>query len=517
MKIFEAKHIYQADKVTIKKQQVGSVDLMERAANQIFQWLHIRMQGAQVPIHVFCGIGNNGGDGLAIARMLISNGYLVKVYVVNYSEKRSKDFLINFDRLKEMDIWPKILGAHDQLPEIDQQDIVIDAIFGIGLDRPMSDWVAKLIDQINENKAFTLAVDIPSGMFMRANPYAEGSIIQANFVLSFQAPKLPFFLPTTGVYVNQWEVLDIGLDMEFLMEQDTPYHLIGKQEVLPMYLPREKFAHKGDYGHALIIGGSYGKIGAVQLAVNACMRSGVGLTTAFVPKCAYSILQTAVPEVMVATGDGEDILEDIKLPVQPTVVGMGIGMGTHQNTASAINKFLQKYEGSLVLDADAINILSSHKEMLDLLPKSTVLTPHPKELERLIGSWENDFEKLQMAQDFSNKYDVVLLIKGAHSITVYQNYYYINNTGNPGMATAGSGDVLTGMITGFIAQGYSSLHACIFAVYLHGLSADLAIQYTGYQSLLASNIVDGIGTAFLELFKQEAPLDSEEESADNKD
>ncbi|MCV6629423.1 MAG: NAD(P)H-hydrate dehydratase [Flavobacteriaceae bacterium] len=511
MKIFESKHIYEADRVTIQRQNISSDQLMERAAEQIFQWLHLRMQGAQVPIHIFCGIGNNGGDGLAIARMLISNGYKVNVYVVNYSDKRSKDFLLNFDRLKSMEIWPIILGDQDEMPTIDLEDIVIDAIFGIGLDRPMADWVCKLIDGINSNRAFTLSVDIPSGMHMQANPKGD-SIVQANYVLSFQAPKLPFFLPSTGVYVNQWEVIDIGLDMEFLMQQDTSYHLIGKQEVLPMYMPREKFAHKGDYGHVLLIGGSHGKLGAMQLAAKGCMRSGAGLTTVYVPKCGFEPMQTAVPEVMVETDTKERYISAMEYQLEAQVVGAGIGMGTEEATAAAFGRFLENYDGALVLDADALNILSENKQWLTALPSATVLTPHPKELERLIGTWEHDFEKLEKAQAFSKKHDVILLIKGAYSTTVYQGYYYINTTGNPGMATAGSGDVLLGMITGFIAQKYSPLNACIFAVYLHGLSADLAIQHHGYQSLMATDIADGIGSAFLELFKQEAPTASQEEA-----
>ncbi|MBT8314011.1 MAG: NAD(P)H-hydrate epimerase, partial [Maribacter sp.] len=265
MKFFTAEQIYAADKFTIEKLQISSNDLMERAAIQIFNWLHLRMQGAQVKIHLFCGIGNNGGDGMALARHLKEHGYNIEVNVVNYSDKRSKDFLINLDRLKDRKIWPHFLESDGEFPKIGKDDIIVDAIFGIGLNRTPDIWVAKLMQYLNDSEAFILAVDVPSGVFMDRAVKNENAVIRANHVLSFQVPKLIFFLPETGVYSNQWEVLDIGLDPGFLKDTASEFELIGKNEVLPFYRPREKFSHKGTYGHSLIIGGSYGKIGAVSL------------------------------------------------------------------------------------------------------------------------------------------------------------------------------------------------------------------------------------------------------------
>ncbi|MFT6839216.1 MAG: hydroxyethylthiazole kinase-like uncharacterized protein yjeF, partial [Sediminicola sp.] len=255
MKIFTAQQIYEADKNTIVNQQITSDELMERAATQLFNWMHLRLQGASVKIHLFCGIGNNGGDGLVLARQLQEHGYLINVHVVNYSEKRSHDFILNLDRLKERKIWPNFIGPKDEMPEIDKEDIIVDAIFGIGLNRTPDDWVIEVIQQLNNSNAFVLSVDIPSGLFVDKAPENADSIVRANHVLSFQAPKLIFFLPQTGVYVNQWEVLDIGLDRDYLNAVDNQYELIGKNEVLPWYRPREKFSHKGTYGHSLIIGG----------------------------------------------------------------------------------------------------------------------------------------------------------------------------------------------------------------------------------------------------------------------
>lgn len=501
MKIFTAQQIYEADKNTIVNQEITSDELMERAATQLFNWLHSRLQGAPVRIHLFCGIGNNGGDGMVLARHLQEHGYLISVHVVHYSEKRSHDFLLNLDRLKERKIWPNFIGPKEKLPKIDKQDIIVDAIFGIGLNRTPDDWVIKVIQHLNNSGAFILSVDIPSGLFVDKAPNNEDSIVRANHVLSFQAPKLIFFLPQTGVYSNHWETLDIGLDRDYLNSADNTYELIGKNEVLPWYKPREKFSHKGTYGHSLIIGGSYGKIGAVILASDACLNTGSGLVTAYIPTCGYIPMQTALPEAMVITDASEKMVSNIQFDVTPTVIGLGIGIGQDEITIGALREFLSVNKTPLVIDADALNIISKNKEFLKMIPAQTVLTPHPKELERLIGTWQDDFEKLEKAIAFSKHYDLILVIKGAHTITLYNGKGYINTTGNPGMATAGSGDVLTGMITGLIAQGYDSLRATVFAIYLHGRSGDLAVEQCGYQALTASEIIDFIGDAFLDLFK----------------
>ncbi|MBQ4914557.1 NAD(P)H-hydrate dehydratase [Maribacter sp. MMG018] len=511
MKLFSAEQIYAADKFTIEKQQITSDELMERAAVQIFNWLHIRMQGAPVKIHILCGIGNNGGDGMALARHLMEHGYNIQVYVVNYSEKRSKDFLINLDRLKDRKIWPTFLESGSDLPEIGKDDIIVDAIFGIGLNRTPDDWVITLVEHLNASRAFILSVDIPSGLFTDKVPENEKSVIQSNYVLSFQFPKLVFFLPQTGVFIEQWEVLDIGLDNEFLMQTETTYELVSKNEVLPLYLPRTKFSHKGTYGHALLVGGSYGKIGAVNLAGKAALKSGSGLVTCFLPKCGYGVLQTSLPEAMVLTS-GESSLAKIEYDISPSVIGIGMGMGVADSTVKVFGDFLKKNRVPLVIDADALNIISKNKELMDLLPKQAVLTPHPKELERLVGKWDDDFDKLKKTKEFSKKYDCIVVVKGAHTITVYGDRGYVNTTGNPGMGTAGSGDVLTGIITGLVAQGYNPLDAAVFGVYLHGRSADLTVESTGYQALLASDIIEGLGSAYLDLFKVPEQVQKEPES-----
>ncbi|NHF59766.1 NAD(P)H-hydrate dehydratase [Flavobacteriaceae bacterium TP-CH-4] len=510
MKIFSGEQIYEADRFTIEKQGITSDALMERAAMQIFNWLHLRMQGAPVKIHLFCGIGNNGGDGIALARHLQEHGYHIAVYVVNYSQARSKDFLINLERLKDRKIWPEFLDSDKHFPEIGREDIVVDAIFGIGLNRPPAPWVVNLMQHLHRSEAFILSVDVPSGLYTNKGIENPDAVVKANFVLSFQAPKLVFFLPETGVYSNQWEILDIGLDQEYLMQTENEYDLIGKNEVLPLYKPREKFAHKGSYGHSLIIGGSRGKIGAVHLAARGCLRVGSGLVTTYVPKCGLTPLQSNLPEAMVINDSDEYYISKIEFDITPKAIAIGVGLGKEKTTIRAFTNFLKANDLPLVVDADALNILSENKTLLKLLPKESVLTPHPKELERLIGTWKDDFEKLKKAKAFSKKYDCVLVIKGAHTITIYEGRGYINSTGNPGMATAGSGDVLTGIITGLIAQGYPSLNAAVFGVYLHGRAGDIAIEETGYQALIASAIADTVGKAYIDLFKMPEVTQQEE-------
>ncbi|MCB4797751.1 NAD(P)H-hydrate dehydratase [Neotamlana laminarinivorans] len=503
MKIFSKEQIYEGDRLTAERQNISSTDLMERAGTQIFNWMHARMQGAQVPIHIFCGIGNNGGDGLVLARHLILDGYNVKTYIINYSDKRSKDFLVNYERIKNTTKdWPLLLTDAESLPEINPNDIVVDAVFGIGLNRPVVNWVKTLFMHFKASKAFTLSIDIPSGLFVDKPVEDEDAVVYAGFTLSFASPKLVFFLPETAKYTVQWEILDIGLDQEYTYTAQTENELISKYEVLPNYRPRDKFSHKGLFGHSLIIGGSYGKIGAVTLASKAALTTGAGLVTAYVPKCGYQILQTAFPEAMVITDASEENITAIDFDIEPTVIAFGVGVGKNTETVKAFEAFLKTNKIPMVIDADGLNILSKNQNLLELLPSDSVLTPHPKELERLIGTWANDFEKLDKAKAFAEKYKVILVIKGANTITIFNNKQFINTTGNPGLATAGSGDVLTGIITGLISQGYHPLSAAIFGVYLHGKSADIAVEDSGYESLLASDVIKNIGKAIVDLFAQ---------------
>jgi len=517
MKILSAKQLYKAHQETIAKQQISELELLERAGGQVFNWMHTRMQGAQVKIHIFNGIGNNGGVGLVLARHLLEHGYNVANYVVNYSKKRTEGFLKNYEKVKALKQWPVLLADAEDFPaDISPDDIIVDAIFGIGLNRDPGSLANQLFEQLNKLKAFKLAIDIPSGLYSNKAPDNAEHVLFVNYTLSFQSPKMAFFLPETAAYTEQWEILDIGLDQEF-MQDVAATQLISKNEVLPMYQMREKFANKFSYGHSLIIGGSYGKIGAVHLASKAALVSGCGLVTAYVPECGYHILQSSFPEAMVQTADAKKTLTEITPEGHFTVAGIGMGLGTSPETVTALTTFLKSNKLPLVIDADALNIISENKELLKTLPELTILTPHKRELERLIGKWGNDFEMLKKVKVFSEENNCVVVVKDAITITVYKDEVFVNTSGNPALATAGTGDVLTGIITGLVAQGYEALQAAIFGVYLHGKTADVALEKTGYQSFIASDAIENISKAYLDMFKQSEsikeaePIDEEQQ------
>lgn len=502
MKIFSADQLKQADEVTLEKQNISSEELMERAATLVFREIHKRLDGAKIPIKIFCGIGNNGGDGLVIARLLIEQGYEVVVYVVNYSDKRAKNFLVNYDRVKNITKkWPVLLKSEEDFPEIKVGDFIVDAIFGLGLNRPLVEWVANLVRYINKSEAFVLSVDMPSGLMADAPVEDQSSIIKASYTITFQAPKLAFYLHETAKFVGELQILEIGLDREFLKEQRGIAQTIGKLEAKVLYKPRNKFTHKGDYGHALMIGGSYGKMGSITLSSTAAMRAGAGMVTVFIPKCGYEILQTALPEAMVITDENDKLINDIQFDLDPDVISFGVGVGTAKETADAFEKFLKQNKKPLVIDADGLNLLSKNPNFLELLPEGTVLTPHPKELERIIGPWNNDFEKLEKVKSLVQKHQIILVLKGAYTFIVTSEDIYINTSGNPGMATAGSGDVLTGIITAFIGQGYDTLRAAVLGVYLHGRSGDLAAQRLSYEGVIAGDIAKYTGAAIFDLFE----------------
>lgn len=508
MYILSPEQIAKADKATIKKNAISSIDLMEQAAISCFHWLHSRLQGEGTKIHVFCGIGNNGGDGLVIARHLFQHGYNVTCYVVNMSEKRTDEFLTNYNRLKELGEWPTVINNENEFPEVAFEDIVIDAIFGNGLSREPEGFTKKLIQYINSTKVFTLAIDFPSGLFGEKTVTSKETVLKAGHVLTFQTPKLAFLLPENKEYLNTWEVLDIGLDEAFIKSLKSKTYFTTKSDIISLYKPRNKWSHKGTFGHSLIIGGSFGKIGAVTLASKAALKIGSGLVTAYLPKCGYEIVQISLPETMVEVDD-DKVLTYFNFKTIPTVIGIGPGMGTSEKTALGFAKFIKENKLPLVIDADAINLLALNKPLLSYLPKNTILTPHPKELERIIGPWKNDYDKLEIASKFSQENNLIIVIKGLHTVIIDGKSMYFNSTGNAALATAGSGDVLTGCITGLIAQGYSPNHAAIFGVYIHGRTADIAVQETSYETFTASSIFDYLPDAILGLFQQDV-LDEEE-------
>lgn len=501
MKIFNKEKLKEADEFTIKEQNINSDELMERAAIQLFGWLKTQLKENRPKINLFCGIGNNGGDGLALARLLLNDGYEVEVYIVNFSDKRSDDFLLNLNRLKEHQFWPEFINEKSDLPELNQGEIVIDAIFGIGLNRPAEGWIKELIQHINQSKSYVIAVDVPSGLYLDKAPENSEAIIKAETTITFQLPKLVFFLPETAEFAGRVEIADIGLDQNFIAKTASEALLIQQHDAQRLYKPRGKFSHKGTFGHCLVAGGSYGKMGSVLLATKAALRVGAGKVSALIPKCGYDILQLGIPEAMVITAENDKHLINTQTDFTPESICFGIGAGKEEATKHYLEQLMKERSAPLLIDADGINILAENQELLKHLPEKSILTPHPGELKRLLGEWEDDFDKLEKAKAFSLKYKVILVIKGAYTITIADKNLYINSTGNPGMATAGSGDTLSGIIAGLVAQGYDATIAAVFGVYLHGKAGDLAAEKLGFEAVIADDLIQHLGEAYKSLFE----------------
>lgn len=496
LKILSAEQIREADAYTIAHEPITSVVLMERAGNAFVKWF-LKFAEVSNRIAIVCGTGNNGGDGLVIARLLSDYNYEVTVFVVRSSTAPSPDFTANWKRLSSSVKIQEIRDTTENL-SFDAFDLVIDAIFGTGLSRPVTGIYQLVIEKMNQAKAIRVAVDIPSGLL--ADGPSQGTIVQANYTISFQLPKLAFLLPENFKFTGQWSTVRIGLDKQFIAQAASQYFLLEKKDVKALVKPRARFDHKGVYGRALLIAGSYGMMGAAVLAARAAMRSGLGLLTTHVPACGYEILQTAVPECIVSVDSSSNFFSTLPSLSNYYSIGIGPGLGQKEESRKALQALLQQAAVPLVLDADALNLLAAHKELLPLLPPGSILTPHPGEFQRLVGAWSNDFERLDLQQKFAAKTKCILVLKGAYtSIAIPSGEVFFNPTGNPGMATGGSGDVLTGVFTGLLAQGYSSKEAALLGVYLHGLAGDLATQAPSQRSLIASDIIDFIGAAYREL------------------
>lgn len=498
MKLFSSEQIKQIDEYTILHEPIASVDLMERAAVQLFKWISGRFTRSDRFV-IFAGPGNNGGDGLALARLLIDHRYNVGIYYIKLSENTSKDWEINRLRLeKEKDVRPVYLTSIDQFPDIFSDDIIIDAIFGSGLSRWVGGLPADVIKHINGTEATVISVDIPSGLSGEDNTgNSFDCVIKADYTLSFHFPKISSMIAGSAEYFGEVIVLDISLNKDVIQFTESPYIYLEKDEIFPLIKKRNKFDHKGIFGHGLLISGSFGKIGAAVLGARAALRTGIGLITCQVPACGTLIVQCSVSEAMVKEDASEKIISDIGSTDTYSAVGIGPGIGTETDTQNALYNLLTECKMPLVIDADALNILSLNKEWLSLLPAQTVLTPHLKEFDRLAGVSDNGFKRFKKQADFSRNYNCVVVLKGAHtSITTPEGKMFFNSTGNPGMATGGSGDVLTGIILSLLAQGYDSEQAAILGVYLHGLAGDIAVETSCYESIIASDIINNISHAF---------------------
>ncbi|AKD02664.1 bifunctional ADP-dependent NAD(P)H-hydrate dehydratase/NAD(P)H-hydrate epimerase [Pontibacter korlensis] len=501
MKILTAAQTREADAYTIQEEGISSAELMERAAKAFTGWFENKFQpGGEV--HIFCGPGNNGGDGLAVARLLHERNYNVQPYLVGDISKASDDFETNLERLPQ-DLQTIHVEQEAAIPNlIGKGSCVIDALFGTGLNRPVTGLYAKVLEALNSSGVTVTSIDIPSGLYTDSQTPEDGAIVRAQYTVSFELPKLAFLLPQHEPFVGEWHVVSIGLSQQFISEVNTNYFCTKQEDVQRLLKLRKKFSHKGLYGHALLLCGGYGKMGAAVLAARACLRSGVGLLTVQVPQAGYPILQTAVPEAMTLTDRNRKHLSELPQDIQKyDVIGTGPGIGTERVTKTAIGQLLATSSHPTVIDADAINLIAaSDKLKAQLYKKKLIFTPHPKEFERLVGKVKNDYDRLQHLREFCMEYGCYVVLKGSHTaVGTPEGKVYFNTTGNSGMATGGTGDVLTGIITALVGQQYTLEEACLLGVYVHGLAADLAFPSLGDIAMTASDVIDHLPKAFLHL------------------
>jgi hydroxyethylthiazole kinase-like uncharacterized protein yjeF len=498
MKVFNSLQIKKIDRLTIENEPISSIQLMERASLRFTQWFTNRFDSSHQVV-VFAGAGNNGGDALAISRMLVERHYRVRVFLVVTGTSLSVDCVTNLKRL-EAYLNPVILDSENNegLPHLDHREIIIDGIFGSGLNRPVDGHTGTIIRHINHNAGCVVSIDIPSGLFGEDNRLNNPeNIIKASFTVSFEFPFFSFFMSENEKYTGLWEVIEIGLHKESIEKLEPFYLSLDTVMIRELIIPRKKYSHKGTYGHALIIAGKYGMMGASVLCAKACLRGGAGLTTVCIPRLGYDIVQSSIPEALVQAGDSDEIFNKVPDLSKFQAIACGPGIELASATGKALHDLLVHACVPLVLDADALNILSEHKDWIELLPRGTVITPHPKEFDRLAGTSPDMYSRHLKQLEFASKYNVLVILKGAHTlISTPDGKSYINTTGNPGMATGGSGDVLTGLLVSLMAQGYSSLNASLIAVFIHGLAADLALESSSMEALIAGDIIEKIGPAF---------------------
>ncbi len=496
IRILNTIQIRALDQYTIQHEPVASIDLMERACKAFCSWFTDEIDPSET-VGIICGTGNNGGDGLGIARLLAGWDYTVKVWIVRGGAPESEDFALNLNRLPER-IVPVESSSSVNEDAFNDCTVLVDALFGTGLSRSVEGIYQQVIECLNRSQALRIAVDIPSGLL--ADAPSSGSILRANHTVTFHAPKLAFLLAENVEYVGEWHVVDIGLSREGATAMETENFMLTRKSISRLIKPLHKFDHKGIRGKALLIAGSYGKMGAAVLAARGALRTGTGSLTVHVPQSGYTILQSAVPEAMVSVDPSYACFTGAPLLQAFDAVGIGPGLGQDPDTLKALRTMLENCNDAVVLDADALNLIAANRELLHIIPPQSILTPHPGEFARLAGEWTNDFEKLEMQRAFAKAHQVNVVLKGAYtSIATSDGTICFNNTGNPGMATGGMGDLLTGILTALLAQGYEPAEAARLGVWLHGMAGDAVARQQGMRGMTASDLIVQLNDCFRQL------------------
>ena len=501
MKIFSREQISIIDRQTKILEPILEIDLMERASDALVDEL-ILQSSASDRIAVVAGMGNNGGDALAIARILLEINYSVDVYLPELGGKRSEANQINLERLKMMDGVSFIyLNSQKDFHDLDKYDFLVDGLYGSGLNRPLDGFVCEVISWMNASGVEIISIDLPSGLMCDENPEHNDSIVRATQTLTVGFPKLSLFFRENEPFFGQWNLVQFGLSETAIAETKTNYHWLVQSDVFPILKSRNRFSHKGSYGHGLLLAGSKGKFGEALLASRGALRAGLGLLTTHSPDAAAMALQIALPEAMSSIDSGREFITELPELTKYSAVAAGPGMGIQGETQKVIHRLLLESKVPLVLDADALNILANNPKWLMILPENTILTPHPAEFDRLSGIIvKTDAKRLEIAEQFAISYRSIVVLKGAFTRIIFPDgTVWFNSTGNPGMATGGSGDVLTGIILGLLCQGYTSGEAVMLGVFLHGRSADLRVRESSQESLIASEIADYLGDAFASL------------------
>ncbi len=487
-KILTGDTVKDLDQAYVSGENISSFQLMERAANAFCDWFKDQFSN-KPSIAVFCGKGNNGGDGLAIARLLFQSGHKVHVFTIGDTQNGSEDFIKNLGILPEtipLVSWENAKGL--------ETDIIIDGVFGVGINRPLAGEYLELIQLMNSLEATKIAIDLPSGL--PADALIEGEAFNADHTVSFQLPKLSLLVPEHVRYTGELHVKSIGIGPAYFEKYDSTKYFFSGENLLQLHKRFHRFSHKGDFGKVMLAGGSYGKIGAVCLAASAALRTGSGLVFAFVPRCGVEIVQTALPEVMAMASDQEEEISATLSFEKIDAVGIGPGIGTGDHASQAVYQVLSKFKGSTVLDADALNLLSSHKSWYKLLHEKVILTPHLIEFERLAGPCEDHFERMEKARSFAMEHGCTLVLKGANTLISFPDGQQVfNSSGTHFMATGGSGDVLTGMLTSLLGQGYGMKAAAICGVFHHGHAGELSGQKRG-RGTIASDLIASIPKSF---------------------
>jgi len=500
MKFFATSQVQVLDQYTIEHEPIASIDLMERAADAL-SGAYQHVFGVAQPVCIVAGQGNNGGDALALARKLLQSGYDVSAWLIN-SDRLSPDCQTNLKGLT--DAFPEAiteLKGTFVAPPVTPGTVIVDGLFGSGLSRPLSGVYAEMVRWMNKSGCQVVSIDIPSGLQGEENKLTKKSVIvKATLTLSLQFPKLAFFFSENDVYVGSLHICDIGIHPQAIASTASDYYYTQENDVAGMLKVRSKFSHKGTFGHVLVVAGSKGMAGASVLSSKAALRSGAGLVTVRGPECNRVIVQSSVSEVIFQSDKNSELVSEVIDIDRYSAIAAGPGIGIHIETADMLRSLLTEMNKPCILDADALNLISQQKDLLPLIPKNSILTPHPKEFERLFGACANGYERMLKAKKYAMQHELIIVLKGAYTLIVTPDGgLYFNSTGNCGLATAGSGDVLTGVLVSLLAQGYSPEDTARLGVYLHGRAGDLALKAQSEESLIATDVIHNLGKAFKSL------------------